>query len=59
MSTLFNTIRGAPPRIVRVVVVDVARRVHVPRIVPVAAIRTTQADILRFQPTALYSKLLQ
>ncbi|MEE1054425.1 MAG: hypothetical protein U0L36_01135 [Acutalibacteraceae bacterium] len=38
--------------VVRVVVVDVAARVHIPRIVTVTAIRTTQADILRFQPTA-------
>ena len=33
--------------VVRVVVVDVARRVHVPRIVSVATIRTPQTDVLR------------
>ena len=42
-----DTSRGAPTRIVRVVGADVAARAHVPRIAPVAAIRTTQADTLR------------
>lgn len=42
----YHTIRGAPPRIVRVVVVDIAARVHVPRIVPVPAVGTAQAHVL-------------
>ena len=44
---MYNTIGRAAHRVVRVVVVDVAARVHVPRIVRVATISTTQADVLR------------
>lgn len=40
------TIRGAPIRVVRVVVVDVAGRVDIPRIISVAAIRRAKAHIL-------------
>ena len=39
-------IRGGPKRIRRVVVVGVACRVHIPRIIRVAAIRRPQTDVL-------------
>lgn len=41
-----GTIRGEAIRVVRVVVVDIAARVDVPRIVRVGTIRTAQTDIL-------------
>ena len=44
----YGTIRGAAIRVRRVVVVGVARRVHVPDIVAVAAIRRTQPAVLRY-----------
>lgn len=43
---IYYTIRGAPIRVARVVVVDVPARVHIPRIAPVPAVRTTQAHVL-------------
>ena len=51
-SRLDNTIRGAPITVRGVVVVvDVPGRVHIPRIIRVAAIRRTQPTVLRLQPT--------
>ena len=46
-STLGAAIRGAPIRVVRVVVVEVAIRIDIPRIVGVAAISRAQAGIDR------------
>ena len=40
-----DTVRAAPIRVVRVVVVDVAAGVDIPRIVRIAAISRTQAHI--------------
>ncbi len=40
-----DTVRAAPIRVVRVVVVDVARRVDVPRVVRVATIRGPQPHV--------------
>ena len=45
-SNAYNTIRGAPIRIVCVVIVDIPAVVHIPRIVRVVAIRGTQAHVL-------------
>ena len=51
-----GTIRGEAIRIDRVVVVDIAARIHVPRIIRIAAIRTAQTHILSFSlhPLCLY-----
>ena len=54
-SPLFNTIRRAPIRVRGVVVVGVASRVDIPRIVRVATIGRTQTTVLCFQPTSLGS----
>lgn len=48
LRVLYGTIRGAPIRVRRVVVVGVACRVDVPRVVAVAAVRRTQAAVLSF-----------
>ncbi len=48
-----DTVGAAPIRVVRVVVVDVAARVDVPRIVRVATIRRPQAHILRLTYTLI------
>ena len=45
--TLGVAIRGGPIRVPRIVVVDVAGRVHIPRVRRVATIRRAQAHILR------------
>ena len=45
-----NTIGGAPVRVARVVVVDVARVVDIPHVVRVAAMRRTQARITAYSP---------
>ena len=51
-----GTIRGEAIRIDRVVVVDIAARIHVPRIIRIAAIRAAQTHILGFSlhPLCLY-----
>lgn len=59
MSPCINTIRGAPIEPIRVVVVHVAARVDIPRVVRVAAIRRPQPDVLRtIQPTSHVSLFL-
>lgn len=45
--TYYYTIRGEAIRPIRVVVVDVAASVHVPRVISVVTIRATQANVLR------------
>lgn len=45
--TYYYTIQGEAIRPIRVVVVDVAASVHVPRVISVATIRATQANVLR------------
>ncbi len=46
-STLGAAIRGAPIRVGRVVVVEVARGVHIPRVVRVATICGATPTVLR------------
>ena len=46
-----NTIRSAPIRVRRVVVVGVARRVDVPCVVGVGTVRGTQSAVLSLQST--------
>lgn len=51
----YNTIGGAIIAVVRVVVVDIAGRVHIPDIVRVAQISGTAENILRsYQPTSQF-----
>ena len=52
-----DTVRAAPIRIVRVVVVDVATGVDIPRIVGIATIARTQPHVDRgVQPTTCFYK---
>ncbi len=44
---LSGTIRGETIRVAGVVVVDVARRIHIPRIIRIATISTPQTHVLR------------
>ena len=55
----YHAIRGGPIRIRGVVVVGVAARVDIPRIVGIAAIGTPQPDGLGIQPTPLMQTALQ
>ena len=45
--TYYYTIRGEAIRPIRGVVFDIAASVHVPRVISVATVRATQANVLR------------
>lgn len=56
-TSLIGTNGGATIGVVSVVIVDIASRVHIPRIVRIVAISTTQTHVLPLQPTSILSKL--
>lgn len=52
--------RGEPIRVAGVVVVDIAARVHIPRIVGIASIRRTQPNVLSYnlRPVLLFVRFM-
>ena len=49
--------RGEAIRVARVVVVDIAARVDIPRIVRIAAVRRAQTNVLRFNLHPILSRI--